>query len=75
MMAWDLGGNWRNELLRLRMAKTLPRERIEEFFPPYPGDEPIRLPELLAGGEKWGRTPFSVASHSAQENGVRPHFS
>ena len=48
MMAWDLGGNWRNELLRLRMAKTLPRERIEEFFPPYPGEAPIRLPDLLA---------------------------
>ena len=46
MMAWDLSGNWRNELLRLRMAK-LPRARIEEFFPPYPGDAPVRLPELL----------------------------
>ena len=47
MMAWDLGGNWRNELLRMRMAK-LPRARIEEFFPPYPGDAPMKLPELLS---------------------------
>jgi 2-octaprenyl-6-methoxyphenol hydroxylase len=25
--------------------------------------------------EKWGQTPFSVAQHSSQENGVCPHFS
>jgi penicillin G amidase len=48
MMAWDLGGNWRNELLRLRMSKTLARERVEEFFPPYPGEAAIKLPELLS---------------------------
>lgn len=38
MMAWDLGGNWRNELLRMRLAKTLPLARIHEILPPYPGD-------------------------------------
>jgi penicillin amidase len=38
MMAWDLGGNWRNELLRLRLARTLPATRIQQFLPPYPGD-------------------------------------
>jgi len=27
MMAWDLGGNWRNEILRLRMLKSLARAR------------------------------------------------
>ena len=48
MMAWDLGGNWRNELLRLRMSKTMLRARVEEFFPPYPGDAPAKLPELIA---------------------------
>jgi penicillin amidase len=40
MMAWDLGGNWRNELLRLRLAKSLPLARIHELLPPYPG-EPV----------------------------------
>ena len=40
MMAWDLGGNWRNELLRMRLAKTLPLARIHELLPPYPG-EPV----------------------------------
>lgn len=38
MMAWDMGGNWRNELLRLRLAAVLPRERIDDLMPPYPGD-------------------------------------
>jgi len=72
MMAWDLGGNWRNELLRLRMAKSLSLARIEEFFAPYPGDAAVKLPELA---DKWGRTPFSCALCEATENGVRPHLS
>jgi penicillin amidase len=46
MMAWDLGGNWRNELLRMRLSKTLPLARIHEFLPPYPGDAPLKLPDL-----------------------------
>ncbi len=52
MMAWDLGGNWRNELLRMRLAKTLPLARIHEFLPPYPGDAPLPIADLkeLYGG-------------------------
>lgn len=46
MMAWDLGGNFRTELLRMRLAKTLPLARIQEFLPPYPGEAPPRLPDL-----------------------------
>ena len=46
MKAWQLGGNWRNELLRMRLAKTLPNARIDEFLPPYPGDEPLKIREL-----------------------------
>src|SRR5262245_51773310 len=43
VMAWDLGGNWRSELLRMRLAPTLATERIQELLPPYPGDAPQRL--------------------------------
>ncbi|MGH8706927.1 MAG: penicillin acylase family protein, partial [Burkholderiales bacterium] len=52
MMAWDLGGNWRSELLRLRLAKTLPNARLHELLPPYPGESHPPLPELrqLYGG-------------------------
>jgi penicillin G amidase len=55
MMAWDLGGNWRNELLRMQLSRTLPVERLHEFLPPYPGDPPpaIRDPgELYRGLER-----------------------
>jgi penicillin amidase len=48
MMAWDLGGNWRSELLRMRLARTLPLARIHEFLPPYPGEKYPELPELGA---------------------------
>jgi penicillin amidase len=43
MMAWDLGGNWRSELLRLRLAKKLSTAQIGEFLPPYPGDAPLAI--------------------------------
>ena len=55
MMAWDLGTNWRSELLRMQLAKTLPMARIHEFLPPYPGDpvpEIADLRQLYAGIEK-----------------------
>jgi penicillin amidase len=38
MMAWDLSFNWQTELLRLRLALTLPKDRIDQLLPPYPGD-------------------------------------
>ena len=46
MMAWDLGGNWRNELLRLELASRLPTSAIQEFLPPYPGDRSPAVPDL-----------------------------
>ena len=44
MMSWDLGANWSTELIRLRLALQLPKARIDELLPPYPGDE---LPKTL----------------------------
>lgn len=41
MMSWDLGANWTQELLRMRLAQRLPLERINQFLPPYPGDAPL----------------------------------
>ena len=48
MMAWDLGGNWGNELLRMRLAKTLPVARINELLPPYPGEKPLATRDYAA---------------------------
>lgn len=39
MMAWDLGGNWTAEMMRLRLSASLEVPRINELLPPYPGDE------------------------------------
>ncbi len=58
MMAWDLGGNWSNELLRMRLALTMPVARIDQLLPPYPGEKPLPVRdyaalyrELKVGGE------------------------
>jgi penicillin amidase len=48
MMAWDLGANWRTELLRLRLSKKLSAAQIGEFLPPYPGDAPLAIADYAA---------------------------
>lgn len=55
MMAWDLGANWSQEILRMRLAQRLTLEQIHQFLAPYPGDAPLetqdytRLYRQLAG--------------------------
>lgn len=41
MMAWDLGGNWNAELMRMRLALQFPLQRVQELMPAYPGDAPV----------------------------------
>lgn len=48
MMAWDLGGNWGAELLRMRLSATLPVARIQQLLPPYPGDTPLPTADYAA---------------------------
>jgi penicillin amidase len=48
MMAWDLGGNWSTELLRMRLALKLPKERIDQLLPPYPGEAPLPTADYAA---------------------------
>jgi penicillin G amidase len=48
MMAWDLGSNWNTELLRARLALTLPVARINELLPPYPGEAPLATGDYAA---------------------------
>ena len=48
MMAWDLGGNWNTELLRLRLSLQLPVARINELLPPYPGEAPLATADYAA---------------------------
>lgn len=42
MMAWDLGGNWTQEVLRMGLSQVLPVARINELLAPYPGERPLR---------------------------------
>lgn len=48
MMAWDLGGNWGTELLRLRLALSMPVERIGQLLPPAGGDAPPPVRDYAA---------------------------
>lgn len=48
MMAWDLGGNWSNEVLRMRLALSLPVARINQLIPPYPGERPLPVRDYAA---------------------------
>ncbi|MFM2056142.1 MAG: hypothetical protein RLY71_527 [Pseudomonadota bacterium] len=57
MMAWDLGGNWSTELLRLRLAARLPMARINELLPPYPGERPVPIADYAALLREWGVQP------------------
>jgi penicillin G amidase len=41
MMAYDLSGNWGNELLRFQLASKLPIERLNELLPVQRGDKPL----------------------------------
>ncbi|MEY4481005.1 MAG: hypothetical protein RIQ84_167 [Pseudomonadota bacterium] len=40
MMAFDLGGNWHKEFLRLELSEKLDTQHIWEVLPPYPGEAP-----------------------------------
>jgi penicillin amidase len=64
MMAWDLGGSWRNELLRVRLSRVLPMARVHEFLPPYPGDAPPALRDLKDLYEGLEREPPRIARGS-----------
>ncbi len=48
MMAWDLGGNWSAELLRMRLSLTLPVSRINELLAPYPGEKSLPTADYAA---------------------------
>jgi penicillin amidase len=70
MMAWDLGGNWRSELLRMHLAKTLPMARINQFLPPYPGEQAPVLPDLKELYETLGRDAVQLARFAPDNEGL-----
>jgi len=48
-MAWDLGGNRRQELLRSQIAARLGTTAVDALMPLYPDDYPVIVPHPLTG--------------------------
>ncbi|WP_448337265.1 penicillin acylase family protein [Chloroflexus aurantiacus] len=44
MMAWDLGGNWSNELMRATLIAKIGPEDAAFLMPPYTADGPLIMP-------------------------------
>src|SRR5215470_16204966 len=47
LMAVQLGGNYRGELLRARMARSIPATDLAFLYPEYPQNGPTTLAEML----------------------------
>ena len=47
LMAVRLGGNYRGELLRARLARTVPAADLALLYPEYPKDAPTTLSDML----------------------------
>ncbi len=47
LMAVQLGGNYRGELLRARMARTISAADLAFLYPEYPKDAPTTLAEMI----------------------------
>ncbi len=54
VMSWDLGANHEAEIVRALLLGIMPTERMEQLFPPYPGD----------------RHPFIVESEGASVTAI-----
>lgn len=60
MMAWDLGGNWRDELRRIAIEQRLGPEAAAFLLPPFAADDPLILPETARAAP-----PAASAAHRA----------
>ncbi len=49
VMAWDLGGNRTDEILRAHIAARLGMDAVDVLVPPYPEDHPVIVPHPLTG--------------------------
>ncbi|AFZ67450.1 penicillin acylase family protein [Deinococcus peraridilitoris] len=70
LMAFDLGGNWQEELSAQHVAEKLGPQEIPTLFPPYPHDGPTILserdrPQSGPAPQKGGRTALSSQTREA----------
>ena len=66
-MAWDLGGNHRDEAERVALTETLPAERIEELWPEFPYDERAPVLPQLGGASAADGTDDTAGADGAGE--------
>ncbi|QJR14286.1 penicillin acylase family protein [Usitatibacter palustris] len=82
VMAWDLSGNWRTELARLRYTNKLGAARMAELIPPNPGETYRPFPDFKAlyaeadpvAGEllaRWPNPEHALGSNSWVVSGAR----
>jgi len=75
-MALQLGGNYRGELLRARMARTIPAADLAFLYPEYPRGAPTTLADMapiyrrLALDELYEALPAAVGPYFASNNWV-----
>ncbi|GAB3693251.1 penicillin acylase family protein [Angustibacter aerolatus] len=66
-MAWDLKGNYADELTRARLASTLSNRRIAKLYPRYPSDHApiVRADDLQSESATSATTTASADDQSA----------
>ena len=67
MMAWDLGGNWSDELLRAEIAAKLGEAQADELFPQSLAGDPLILP---SGSDGPAASRTSTPSRGASPDGA-----
>ncbi len=76
LMDFQLGGNYRGELLRARLARTVSTADMEFLYPEYPKDAPRTLAALaplyrqLPLGPLYAALPEAMGPHFASNNWV-----
>ncbi len=76
LMAFTLEGNYRGELLRAQMARTIPAADMAFLYPEYPKDAPTTLAAMLpiyrqlALGRLYHMLPPTTGPHYASNNWV-----
>ncbi|MGI9529636.1 MAG: penicillin acylase family protein, partial [Acidimicrobiia bacterium] len=76
VMSWDLGGNLGNEIGRAMALGTLPPDRVQQLYPPYPGDRhpyiiPTPAEEALAEEAALMLPPDALRELAGASTGVR----
>jgi penicillin amidase len=66
LMAWDLGGNARNEIRRARFVAALGEKRAAELLPPVPAEPTILLDSEWNAPTQAGRN----TGHGTQDTGI-----